>query len=328
MKVFVLGSNSFAGSSFIDYCLDKNTEVYGISRSEENADCLLAYSKSKHRNNFTFRKADINDDLESIIEWIEQIRPDYIADFAGQGMVAPSWQWPWQWYQTNVVSKSKLIHKLKDFDFIKCYLRISTPEVYGSTDGEVMEDVEFNPSTPYAVSHAAQDMNLKAYQKQFNFPVVFTRTANFYGPYQQLYRIIPRTIIYAKLGHKLPLHGGGHSVRSFIFNKDFCDAMFLSMTKGSPGSTYHIANSEYVSIRNLVEKICTKMNIDFDEFVEITEDRRGKDKGYYLNTLKTRDDLGWESKISLDAGVEETVDWIDANWNEIKEMPLEYIHKK
>ena len=54
-------------------------------------------------------------------------------------------------------------------------------------------------------------MSLMSFQKAYSFPVVFTRAANIFGPGQQLYRIIPRTILYARLGKNIALHGGGLS---------------------------------------------------------------------------------------------------------------------
>jgi len=75
-------------------------------------------------------------------------------------------------------------------------------------NGLVMENTNYNPSTPYAVSRAACDMSLMSFYRAYNFPVVFTRSANVYGPCQQLYRIIPITILNFLTGGKLKLHGG------------------------------------------------------------------------------------------------------------------------
>ena len=91
----------------------------------------------------------------------------------------------------------KLHDGLRKFDWLKRYVHISTPEVYGSCEGLVKEDNPFSPSTPYAVSRAAADMSLLSFIKAYNFPVVFTRAANVYGEHQQLYRIIPRTILFS-----------------------------------------------------------------------------------------------------------------------------------
>ena len=79
------------------------------------------------------------------------------------------------------------------------------------------------------VSRAAADMSLKTFSETYNFPVVTTRAANVYGPGQQLYRIIPRTILFILLGRKLQLHGGGTSTRSFIHIGDVSDATWRIM---------------------------------------------------------------------------------------------------
>ena len=43
--ILVIGSNSFAGSNFIDFLLDKNFKVYGISRNSEINNVYLSYKK-------------------------------------------------------------------------------------------------------------------------------------------------------------------------------------------------------------------------------------------------------------------------------------------
>ena len=73
---------------------------------------------------------------------------------------------------------------------------------------------------------------LECLNKRYQFPVVFTRAANVYGPHQQLYRIIPRTVIYAKCGRKINLHGGGKSRRAFIHAQDVADATWKAAEKG------------------------------------------------------------------------------------------------
>jgi len=217
MKYFVLGSNSFAGSTFVDEMLSQEEPVVGISRSEQPNVVLRPYANNKNLKNFSFYALDINQDFDAIKQLILKYKPQYVVDFAGQGMVAESWKNPEQWYLTNIVAKVKLHDFLRTCDFIDRYVRVSTPEVYGHSDQPMTEGQAFNPSTPYAVSHAAVDMSLMAFHKQYGFPVLFTRYANFYGPHQQLYRIIPRTIIYSLLGKKLSLHGGGALLSARLF---------------------------------------------------------------------------------------------------------------
>ncbi|MCU4674737.1 GDP-mannose 4,6-dehydratase [Catenovulum sp. 2E275] len=325
--VFVLGANSFAGGCFVAHMLQHGYKVVGINRSDEKTPEFVPYKLANLGQYYQFYPYDINVHYSEICQLIEQCSPQYIVDFAGQGMVAESWQNPHQWYQTNVVAKSKLINFLKDKHFLEKYVRVSTPEVYGSTEQLISESSNYNPSTPYAISHATIDMHLMAYHKQFDFPAILTRFSNFYGPTQQLYRIIPRTMIYAKLGKKLSLHGGGRAIRAFIYGDDAANGLRLTLEKGEIGQSYHFSTDEFVSIRDLVEQINQVQGVNFDEFVQISEDRLGKDLQYLMNDSKARTELSWQPQVNLRLGLLYTLDWIESHWDVIQTQPLNYIHK-
>ena len=327
-RFLVIGSNSFSGASFIKHLLENEHDVVGVSRSEELNKVYLSYSWDESIiQNFKFEQIDINHDLEKLEILVNEFKPEFVVNFAAQGMVAESWLTPEDWYQTNVVGQVKLHNYLRKLDCIKRYVHVSTPEAYGSTNGWIKENYNFAPSTPYAVSRAACDLHLLSFFRAYNFPVVFTRAANVYGEGQQLYRIIPRTLIFARMGQKLQLHGGGHSVRSFIHIDDVANATLNISLNGCNGDTYHISTNETVSIRNLVEKICKITDVKFNDLVEETEDRLGKDQSYLLDSSKLRDELTWSDKISLEAGIKKTLTWVDDNLSCLSSLPMDYQHK-
>ncbi|NCX93870.1 MAG: NAD-dependent epimerase/dehydratase family protein [Gammaproteobacteria bacterium] len=326
-KYLVLGSNSFAGSNVVKLLLSRGDAVVGASRSKEPHPTLLAYHGHPEQGRFSFHPLDLNQHSAELFELISREKPNVIVDLAGQGMVAESWQTPEEWYQTNIVSKVKLHNFLRQCDFLDRYVRVSTPEVYGHQDHFVTEGQSFNPSTPYAVSHAAIDMSLMAFHRQYQFPVIFTRFANFYGPHQQLYRIIPRTILFSLMGKKLSLHGGGKSKRAFIHGQDVAEALVLSAEKGRTGESYHFSTGEPISIAELVRAICERMQVDFESFTETAPDRPGKDAQYAMDITKVRTELGWKPKIELSQGLAETIDWIRRDFETIQSLPLNYVHK-
>lgn len=325
--VAVIGSNSFSGASFCRYLLKQGIEVVGISRSEEPKMPLRPYGWEQS-GKFQFHQCDLNHDLDKIEALLDNLKIGTIYNFAAQSMVGQSWQFPEHWFMTNAVSTIKLHNVLRHKDYLDKYVHISTPEVYGSCSGFVYEDHHFNPSTPYAVSRAAADMSLKTFFDVHQFPVVTTRAANVYGPGQQLYRIIPKTIMSILKGETLPLHGGGHSERSFIHIDDVSSATQAIGEQGTSGEVYHISTQDTVSIRGLVELICEKMSKDFSEVCEVSEDRPGKDAAYLLNSDKVRAQFDWTDTISLQQGVEETIEWANLNFEALKSIPLEYIHKQ
>lgn len=325
-KAIVIGSNSFSGASFVDYLLGEGIETIGISRSPEPHPVLLPYNK-RNSSRFHFFQLDLNHDLAAIMEIIDEQHPDYVVNFAAQSMVAESWQNPEHWFQTNVVATIKFHNRLRKCDFLKKYVHVSTPEVYGTCEGVVKENTYYNPSTPYAVSRAATDMSLMGFQKAYDFPVTFTRAANVYGPGQQLYRIIPRTILFFLLGRKLQLHGGGTSVRSFIHIRDVANGTLRVARQAPPGEIYHFSTPRNISVRALVELIAKRLNVDFGKHVDVVGERLGKDAAYLLDSTKARETLGWQDQISLEQGIEETIAWVRDNLDVLKQLPFDYIHK-
>lgn len=332
----VIGSNSFSGSHFVAEALAAGHRVLGVSRSEEAEDFFLPYRWPQQAtgeplataDNFLYRSIDLNRQLEELMTLVDEEQPAYVANFAAQGMVAESWLNPTHWYRTNVVSQVALHDALRQRPFLKKYVHITTPEVYGSTDGGwIKEHTHFAPSTPYAVSRAACDLHLLSFHKAYGFPVVFTRAANVYGPGQQLYRIIPRTMLSVRSGQPMQLHGGGHSVRSFIHIGDVVKATLQLAEQGEPGTCYHLSTREALSIRDLVGRICDRAGVAFASVVQEGEERLGKDQSYLLDSSRMRERFGWHDGVGLDDGLSQTLDWVDTHYERLSQLPWHYIHK-
>lgn len=326
-RFLVIGSNCFSGASFVSYLLERGHSVIGVSRSEEPHPVLLPYKWREAKGSFQFRQIDLNHQLDELIVLMNEQQPEYVVNFAAQGMVAQSWEHPAHWYQTNVVGQVLLHDQLRKLKYLKKYVHVTTPEAYGSTDGWIGESFHFAPSTPYAVSRAACDLHLMSFFKAYQFPVCFTRAANVYGPGQQLYRIMPRAMLYARLGKQMQLHGGGHSIRSFIHIDDVADATLRIAERGVPGESYHISTYDTVSIRELVEQVCELTGVAFSDLAVVSEDRLGKDQAYLLDSAKIRKELDWTHSIDLKTGLQQTLDWVDTNLETLKTLPADYIHK-
>lgn len=329
-RYLVLGSNSFSGASFVETLLLSDCEllVEGISRSKEPNEAFLPYkSISGFENRFNFHQLDLNNDIDEIVNVIKLFKPNYIVNFAAQGMVAQSWENPSHWYNTNVLSLLNLVDSIYKLDFIERFIQVSTPEVYGPCDN-IRESRCYSPSSPYAASKASADVLLHAYFSTQGFPICFTRASNVFGPYQQLYRIIPRAIFTIMNNEKIPLHGGGRAVRSFIHIKDVAKATIKIAKNGESGEIYHLSDSKSIKIFDLVAMISRSMGMSIDECCYEVPDRLGQDSKYLLNSDKIEEDLKWKPTITLEQGIEQTIEWVEKNFSYLKTIPLDYIHKK
>lgn len=327
-KVLVIGSNSFSGSDFIDLLLEQGIyEVVGVSRSAEKSDLFLPY---KHRdlNHFRFEQIDLNHDMNKLETLIDSFQPAFIVNFAAQSEVAPSWEHPHHWFQTNAVAVTKLAAMLSGKKFLKKYVHISSPEVYGTCVGCVKEDAPVNPSTPYAASKAAGDLSLFTFYKNFGLPLVLIRATNVYGAHQQLFKIIPRSAIYVTQGKTIELHGGGAAVKSYIHIRDVSRGELLAMEHGAAGEIYHISPTQGITVKEVVHTICHLMNKSFEASTRTAQERLGQDKAYVIDSTKIRTQLGWTPQISLEEGLKQTLSWVEREWKHISAQPLSYIHKE
>ena len=327
-SICVLGANSFSGQDLVDLLLeDPSRRVIGVSRSPERSDLFLRYKLRPDLSRYTYHQIDLNKDMKRLLEILDAERPAWLVNFAAQSEVGPSWLHPEQWFQTNCVALAELVHHLKDHSWLERYLHVSSPEVYGTCAGTVTEDAPLSPSTPYAASKAAADLLLKTYREHYGFPLLTVRATNVYGARQQLFKIIPRSTIYMKLGKTIPLHGGGTAVKSYIHIRDISRGELAILEKGRLGEIYHLSPDHGITIQDLVAMICERMGRSFHEATEMVEERLGQDAAYVIDSTKARKELDWSPKIALEQGLDEVADWVEEYWNEIQRQPLEYQHK-
>lgn len=327
-KIVVLGANAFSGQDFVDLLLDDpQNEIVGISRSPERSGLFLRYRLREDLSRYRYYQLDMNRDIVRLLELLDAERPPFIVNFAAQSEVAPSWDHPEHWFETNCVALAKLVNHLRRREYLQRYLHISSPEVYGATAGKTDESARANPSTPYAASKAAADMLLSVYARQFGFPLLTVRATNVYGARQQLFKLIPRTVIYLKLGRAIELHGGGVAVKSYIHVRDVSRGEMAVLERGKTGHLYHLSPDSGVAVRDVVRTLCTRMGRSFETATRVVGERAGQDAAYVIDSTRARSELGWAPRIGLEEGLVEVVDWVEAYWDEIGTQPLEYRHR-
>ncbi|MDX1965743.1 MAG: GDP-mannose 4,6-dehydratase [Planctomycetaceae bacterium] len=327
-KLLVLGANSFSGQDFVDYALDQMPgEILGVSRSPERSALFLRYRSRSDLQRYRYFSLDMNRDAAALLALCDEERPDAIVNFAAQSEVAPSWDHPQHWFTTNTVALAEFINHLRRQDYLRRYLHISSPEVYGSCVGTVTEDAALNPSTPYAASKAAADLLLGCYAQQFGFPLLTVRATNVFGARQQLFKIIPRSFLYLRLGRTIQLHGGGSAVKSYIHVRDVSRGEWAILTSGQVGRIYHLSPDHGIAVCEVVKRICAVVGADFEQSVVTVGERLGQDAAYVIDSTEARTALNWIPQISFDEGLQEVGLWVRNNWGELKSRPLDYIHR-
>ncbi len=323
----VLGANSFSAQDMVDLMLtDTDWRIHGFSRSSKHALFLRHATKGFPR--YTSLLIDVNKDTPRLLRELDTIKPDYIVNFAAQSEVAPSWEHPEDWFQTNCVALAKLVNHLRKVPWLKKFVQISSPEIWGSRATPASESALVNPSTVYAASKAAADMLLSCYHRQYGFPLVTVRSANVAGARQQLFKLIPRTFIRSMKGERVHLHGGGTAVKSWINIRDVSRGELAILDRGRIGQSYNLAPDRGYTVRETVGMIATMEGKAFLDLAEDVAERPGQDAQYLIDSTKAREELGWRPEIALEQTLREVQGWIRGNWSIIREQSHEYQHRQ
>jgi dTDP-glucose 4,6-dehydratase len=334
-NVLVTGGAGFIGSNFVRYLLEKEpgVHVYNLD-ALTYAGSLENLRDLPNPERHTFVQGDICD-TQLVINLLRDRAVDTVVHFAAESHVDRSIVGPSAFVQTNVVGTFSLLEAVRQVWLVERPLplaelrfhHISTDEVYGSLQPEETpwtEDAPYAPHSPYAASKAASDHLVRAYGHTYGLPFTITNCSNNYGPHQFPEKLIPLIILNALEGKPLPVYGDGAQVRDWLYVEDHCEAIHQVLTKGEPGETYHVGGENGLSNLELVERICALLDerppgspyAPYRNLIRHVTDRPGHDRRYALDASKIRRTLGWEPRHSLEAGLEETVNWYlgQADW--------------
>lgn len=215
---------------------------------------------------------------------------------------------------TRVMLEAARTHKVPRI------VHISTDEVYGNVPhGFTNEDAPLSPSNPYAASKAAADMLARTYAKVYGLPVAIVRSGNNYGPNQYPEKLIPLSITNLVAGEKIPVHGDGSHVRSWVHVHDFCHAVDRIAHAEMP-SVYNISG-EHRSTLELIRDIAAHVGRDPEAHIERVGDRPNADFRYAPDSGKLERELGWKRQHSLKDMIPATIAWYRENeawWRAVK----------
>lgn len=274
----------------------------------------------------TLVKGDIRDGA-LVRELLGTYKPNAVFHLAAESHVDNSIDAPAGFVDTNINGSYTMLESVRRYwekegkDTAFRYLHISTDEVYGALgeEGIFTPDSPIAPNSPYSASKAASDMLARAWYKTYGLPVIITRCSNNYGPYQHPEKLIPRMIINATKGEKLPVYGSGMQVRDWIHVDDHASGIIAAFERGKAGEVYLFGGHNEVRNIDVVTNICDTLkashaDIDYHALITHVTDRLGHDFRYAIDDEASIEALGWKRAITdFKRGLEDTIAWYLAN---------------
>ncbi|MEK7500833.1 MAG: dTDP-glucose 4,6-dehydratase [Patescibacteria group bacterium] len=321
-NILICGGCGFMGSNFIRRLHNKypaykifNLDLLTYAGNPENLSDIAVGQR------YQFVQGDIGD--QSLVEDLFSTHKfEIVVNFAAESHVDRSLVDTLPFIKTNVQGAYILLEVARNYKTPR-FIYISTDEVYGDVPRgmKTQESYPLNPTNPYAASKAAADLMVQAYIKTHNVPALILRSSNNYGPYQYPEKLNSLAITNLIEGRKVPVHGQGQHIRSWIHVEDFCNALDLIMHKGYDHRIYNIAGEEKSNME-IIKKIAQTLGKNHQEHIEYVNDRPGADFRYSPDHSLITKELSWSREHSYEESLDDLVNWYIDNrpwWEKIKQ---------
>jgi dTDP-glucose 4,6-dehydratase len=337
MKILITGGAGFIGSAVVRQAIRDGHEVVNLDCLTYAANLANVASVS-NAPGYAFEQVSITDraNLDAVFA---KHKPDAVMHLAAESHVDRSIDGPAAFIETNITGTYTLLEAARAYwegagrpEFR--FHHISTDEVFGSLGdtGMFTEDTPYDPRSPYSASKASSDHLVRAWHETYGLPIVLTNCSNNYGPFHFPEKLIPVVILNAIHGRAIPVYGKGENVRDWLYVEDHADALITVLTKGETGRSYNIGGENEARNIDLVRTICAVLDkrrpegAPHADLIEFVTDRPGHDMRYAIDPTRIRTELGWRPSVTLEEGLEKTVDWYLQNedwWRPLLTIAME-----
>jgi dTDP-glucose 4,6-dehydratase len=336
MKILVTGGAGFIGSAVVRRAIAAGHQIVNVDKLTYAA-CLDNVAMVADDPNYSFVQADICDRPALDAIFLAH-QPDKVMHLAAESHVDRSIDAPGDFIATNILGTYTLLEAARDFwdavgkpDAFRFH-HISTDEVFGSLGetGFFTEETAYDPRSPYSASKASSDHLVRAWHKTYGLPVVMSNCSNNYGPYHFPEKLIPVVILNALAGKPIPVYGAGENVRDWLYVEDHADALLRVLQKGAIGRSYNIGGENEATNLDLVRMVCAILDskrlttAPYADLITFVPDRPGHDTRYAINPARIRNELGWRPSVTLEQGLNLTIDWYLVNeawWKPLQARP-------
>lgn len=317
-KVLVTGAGGFIGSHLTERLIDLGADVKCFVRYNSRNDWgLLEIIPQEKLDSLEIVSGDLKD-FDAVKGAAKDV--DVIFHLGSLISIPYSYNRPRDTIENNISSTLNILTAARDLGVEKI-VHTSSSEVYGTAlYVPIDEKHPLQGQSPYSASKIGADKIAESFYCAFDLPVAIIRPFNTYGPRQSARAIIPTIIAQAIEQEKIKL-GSLFPTRDYTYISDTVNGFIkVAESDSSIGEVINIGSNFEVSMGDLAQKISSLL----DKKIDIVQDSsrvrplKSEVKRLWCDNAKARRLLNWEPQVSLEEGLQKTIDWISENKNLIK----------
>jgi GDPmannose 4,6-dehydratase len=306
-KALVTGITGQDGSYLAELLIAKGYEVHGLIRRSS----LFSTGRIEHLYRdphepgipLVLHYGDLTDS-SSLINTLNQIRPDEVYNLGAQSHVKVSFEMPEFTADSIAMGTLRLLEAIRYADWPIRFYQAGSSEMYGSAPAPQSEQTQFQPRSPYAASKVFAHWMTVQYREAYGLFAVNGILFNHESPRRGatfVTRKVTRGIAAILAGRDQKLYLGNLDARrDWGYAPEYVEAMWQMLQQPVPDD-YVIATGETHSVREFVELAFALVGRDWRDFVEI-------DPRYYRpievhelcgDASKARRQLGWRPRTTF-----------------------------
>ena len=316
MKVLITGSDGFIGSHLVEFLFSKGFKIRAfVFYNSFNSWGWLDSLDPIIRDSIEIFPGDIRDP-NGVKEAMKGM--DAVYHLAALIGIPFSYHSPDSYIDTNIKGTLNILQAARELKTQRVIVT-STSEVYGTAlETPIKETHPRQPQSPYSATKIGADAIAESFYLSFNLPVTIVRPFNTYGPRQSARAVIPTIITQLLDGKDIIELGAISPTRDLVFVKDTVEGFYqIGNSVATIGQDINIATQSDISIGDLAQLIINKINPSARILTKEERLRPEKSEVNQLlgSALKLAELTNWQPGISLEEGLDETINWFKYDTN-------------
>ncbi len=308
--ILVTGAGGFIGSHLVERLLKEGAKVRAFVRYNSRGDPgLLKLLPPEKYSRLEIIAGDLRD-AHAILDAVSGCQ--LVFHLGALISIPYSYHYPVDVAETNFMGTLNILMACRARK-IERLIHTSTSEVYGTArQVPISEAHPLQGQSPYSASKIGADKLAESFYCTYNLPVVTVRPFNTFGPRQSARAIIP-TIISQALSRSTIRLGSLEMSRDFTYVDDTVSGFLAAaQAEGVEGEVFNLGTGVDIRISDLAKAIIKKIGNPIKIMVELQRLRPEKSEVMRLisDNEAARTRLGWQPEVSLDQGLDKTIEWI------------------
>jgi len=310
-NVLVTGATGLLGSWLIEELLKRGANVTCLLRDWVPGSKLVS-SGLLVQTNIVHGELE---DYTVVLRAMNEYEVDTVFHLGAQTIVGTASRSPLSTFEANIRGTWNLMEACRLCSkLIERVVVASSDKAYGGHDQlPYMEDTPLQGRFPYDVSKSCADLISFSYFHTYRTPIAVTRCGNLFGGGDLNFnRLIPGTIRSTLQDEAPIIRSDGKFIRDYFYVKDAVNA-YLQLAESLPderfvGQAFNFGNETPVSVLDLVGKIL-KLTGKTSLVPRVLNEATYEIREQYLDCSKAKRMLHWQSKYTMEEGLQETIVW-------------------